>query len=77
MRLLLALGVTGYMGGTTTLEMMWIDWRGVPKGLDLKDTKKKKGDFPGSPVVKNLPASAGTEVRSPVWELRSHMPQGN
>ena len=40
------MGVTRYMGGTTTLEMVWIDWRGVPKGLDLKDTKKKKGDFP-------------------------------
>ena len=52
------MGVTRYMGGTTTLEVVWIDCRGVPKGLDLKDTKKK-GDFPGSPVVKNLPAVQG------------------
>ena len=72
----MALGVTRYMGGTTTLEVVWIDCRGVPKGLDLKDTKKK-GDFPGSPVVKNLPASLGTQVPSLVWELRSHVPQGN
>ena len=35
------------------------------------------GDFPGGPVVKNLPSNAGTWVRSLVRELRSHKQQGN
>ena len=34
-------------------------------------------DFPGGPVVKNPPSSAGDEVLSLVGELRSYMPQGN
>ena len=32
------------------------------------------GDFPGGPVVKNLPSNAGKQVQSMVGELRSHMP---
>ena len=35
-------------------------------------------DFPGSPVVKNLPSNAwDTEFQSLVGELRSHMSWGN
>ena len=34
-------------------------------------------DFPGGPVVKNLPRKAGDEVQSLVQELRSHMTQNN
>ena len=30
--------------------------------------KQKQQDFPGGPVVKNLPANAGTWVWSPDWE---------
>ena len=33
-------------------------------------------DFPGDSVVKNPLASAGTQVRSLVRELRPHMPEG-
>ena len=33
-------------------------------------------DFPGGPVVKNLPASAENRGLIPVWE-RSHVPQDN
>ena len=35
----------------------------------------KVGDFPGGPVVKNLPSNAGDGVRSLVGELGSHMPR--
>ena len=34
-------------------------------------------DFLCGPVVKYLPSSAGDGVQSLVWELRSHMLQGN
>ena len=34
-------------------------------------------DFPGSPVVKNPPSNVGTQARSLVRELRSHMSQSN
>ena len=33
--------------------------------------------FPAGPVVKNPSSSAGTQARSLIWELRSHMPQSN
>ena len=32
------------------------------------------GDFPGGPVVKNLPAMQGTWFQSLVGKLGSHMP---
>ena len=38
--------------------------------------KKKIQDFPGGPVVKNLPANAGVTGSFPGLG-RSHMPQGN
>ena len=38
---------------------------------------KNTGDFPGGPVVKNLPCNAGDIVQSLVGEFRSHMPQSN
>ena len=46
---------------------------GIPAGLFqiLKD-----GDFPGDPVVKNLPAKAGNTGSNP-GPGRPHMPQGN
>ena len=34
-------------------------------------------DFPGGPVVENLPSSAGDAALIPGWELRPHMLQGN
>ena len=34
-------------------------------------------DFPGGPVVKNLPSNAGNAGLILVRELRSHMLQGN
>ena len=34
-------------------------------------------DFSGHPVVKNLPSNAGDSHSTLVWELRSHIPQGN
>ena len=34
-------------------------------------------DFPGGPVVRNLPSNAVVAALSLVQELRSHMPQGN
>ena len=44
----------------------------------MEDTKKKKNsrDFPGGPVVKNLPSSAGDVDSILIGELRSHEPQG-
>ena len=47
---------------------------------------KRKRNFPGGPVVKNLPSSAGdaslipgqgTKIPHAVGELRSHTPWGN
>ena len=38
--------------------------------------KKKKGDFPGGTVVKNLPANAGDTGLIP-GPGNSHMPQSN
>ena len=37
------------------------------------ETKMYVLDFPGGPVVKNLPAKAGDMVRPLVGELRFHM----
>ena len=34
------------------------------------------GNFPGGPVVKISPFTAGVQVQSLVGELRSHMPRG-
>ena len=47
----------------------------------MEDTKKRKKkiffrDFPGGPVVKNLPSSAGDMDSILVGELKSHKPQG-
>ena len=42
-----------------------------------KIRKAKKRDFPGSPVVKNPPSSAGDEGSIPGQRTISHMPQGN
>ena len=39
--------------------------------------KMPKRDFPGGPVVKNLPSNAGDTGSISGWELRSHMPQSN
>ena len=39
--------------------------------------KQKLGDFPGGPVVKNLPSNAGDAGQTLVGELRSHMLRGN
>ena len=43
----------------------------------VKIRKAKKRDFPGSPVVKNPPSSAGDEGSIPGQRTISHMPQGN
>ena len=65
-------------------------WEGMTKALEVSSGKtehrhsrkvwtefqvRQTRDFPGGPVVKNLPSSAG--VWSLVRELRSHRPQGN
>ena len=39
--------------------------------------KSWAGDFPGGPVVKNLPSKAGMWVCSLAGELRSHTPHSN
>ena len=39
-------------------------------------TKEKGWDFPGGPVIENLPANAG-DMGSVSGLRRSHMPQGN
>ena len=36
------------------------------------EKKIQSGDFPGGPVVKNLPSSAGDSGLIPGQELRSH-----
>ena len=41
----------------------------------LAKSKICGGDFPGGPVVKNLPSSAGDTSLVPNWEIRSHMPE--
>ena len=38
-----------------------------------KKLKVDRGDFPGGPVVENLPSNAGDEVRSLVRELIPQM----
>ena len=43
----------------------------------IGDSKMLKRDFPGGPVVKNLPANAGDVGQFLVGELRPHMPGGN
>ena len=52
----------------------------------FEDLKVVYRDFPGGPVVKNLPSKAGnvgsilgwgTKIPHASGELRSHMPQGN
>ena len=40
-------------------------------------TKQKHRDFPGGPVVKNLPSNAGDVNRSLVGEPRPHMSWDN
>ena len=35
------------------------------------------GDLPGGPVVKSVPAKAGTQVPPLVQELRSHAPRNS
>ena len=40
-------------------------------------SKAKRGYFPGSPVVENLPANAGDIGLTPDQKLRSHTPWGN
>ena len=39
--------------------------------------KAHSWDFPGGPVVANLPSNAGGAGWLPVWELRAHVPWGN
>ena len=39
----------------------------------MKKTGRQKGDFPGGPVVKNLPRNAGDESLIPSW--RTKIPQ--
>ena len=43
----------------------------------VKHLTKKNRDFPGGPVVKNLPCNAGNADSIPVGGLRSHMPRGS
>ena len=43
---------------------------------DKKKKTKNSRDFPGGPVVKNLPSSAGDVDSILIGELRSHEPQG-
>ena len=50
--------------------------RGGKEGEERKRTGRKKTDFPGSIVVKNLSANAGTWVLIPGPE-RFHMPKSN
>ena len=47
----------------------------VAKVLDHVHSQIVPGDFPGGPVVKNLPCSAGNRGRPLVRELRSYMLQ--
>jgi len=37
----------------------------------------RKGDFPGGPVVKNLPSNAGDSGSVPGGKLKSLMPRGS
>ena len=39
----------------------------------MKKTGRQRGDFPGGPVVKNLPRNAGDESLIPSW--RTKIPQ--
>ena len=43
----------------------------------LLKKKKKHRDFPGGPVVKNLPSNAGDVDQSLVGEPRTHMSWDN
>ena len=42
-----------------------------------KESKKEWRDFPGDPVVKNLPSNTVDMSWFLVQKLRPHMPQGN
>ena len=53
------------------LNVLTLDTKGKKEGLPL--LKPYDGDFPGSPVVKNLPAMQETPIRFlgqevPLWE---------
>ena len=45
-------------------------------GAQTKFQKVRKRDFPGGPVVKNLPCNVGDAGLSPRW-FNAHMPRGN
>ena len=44
--------------------------------INRKKSSKSLGDFPGGPMVKTSPSSAGVAGGSLVSKLRSHMPCG-
>ena len=56
------------------LNVLTLDAKGKKEGLPL--LKPYDGDFPGSPVVKNLPATAGYMSLIP-GQGRSHMSWSN
>ena len=63
-------------------EMLQSDQQSPLMGLCLIFRKKIVivmiiREFPGGPVVNNLPSSAGDMGLIPYWELRSHRPRGN
>ena len=43
----------------------------------VPESEQRQGDFPGGPVVKNLPSNAGDTGLIPVGELRSRKLWGN
>ena len=45
--------------------------------LDLISVKMLSRNFPGGPVVKNLPSNAGDTGSIPGWRIKSHTPGGN
>ena len=63
---------------STTISECLLHEVSVFYASQLSEVKKKNsGDFPGDPVVKNLPSSAGDAGLIPGGELRSHRPRGN
>lgn len=54
--------------------------RAVKKKKNQQETRNQEcwlGDFPGDPVIKNLPYNSGMQVQALVKEVRSHTPRNS
>ena len=58
------------------MKKLWELW----KKKNQQETRNQEcwlGDFPGDPVIKNLPYNSGMQVQALVKEVRSHTPRNS